>query len=247
MVEEQVKTALVPDNYKAAREWVTPEPGAGLIRDTPALIAVTELYAYPGRGGLLVYELDKEGNRIPDKDQDKDTGQTPRRRRKKRAPPAAWAAMMGGAPKKKARKEPGRHRSRGKRGAEAPGQESSEQAGRRRQAEEATPRTKKKPRPSIPEKEMTKGFRWVAITGVLDHAKLVANYREALKNPAVAHPNYRRLDVQRQTLQPDGSWTKWENVSQDENLKVLDNLPEFDEELTPENVRPETWLIPCPF
>ena len=82
---------------------------------------------------------------------------------------------------------------------------------------------------------MTKGYRWVAITGVLDHAKLVANYREALKNPAVAHPNYKRLDLQRQTLQADGTWTKWENVSSDENLKVLDNLPEEDEELTPEN------------
>ena len=32
VVDEQVKTALVSDNYKAAREWVTPEPGAGLIR-----------------------------------------------------------------------------------------------------------------------------------------------------------------------------------------------------------------------
>lgn len=51
VVEEQVKTALAPGDYKAAREWVTPEPGAGLIRDEPKLIAVTELYAYPGRGG----------------------------------------------------------------------------------------------------------------------------------------------------------------------------------------------------
>ena len=71
VVDEQVKTALVPDDFKAAREWVTPEPGAGLIRDTPTLIAVTELYAYPGRGGLLVYELDKDGNRIPETDKDK--------------------------------------------------------------------------------------------------------------------------------------------------------------------------------
>ena len=66
VVDEQVKTALVADNYKAAREWVTPEPGAGLIRDTPTLIAVTELYAYPGRGGILVFDLDENGNRIPD-------------------------------------------------------------------------------------------------------------------------------------------------------------------------------------
>ena len=47
------------------RSWVTPEPGAGLIRDMPELIAPTELYAYPGRGGLLVYALDEEGNKIP--------------------------------------------------------------------------------------------------------------------------------------------------------------------------------------
>ena len=39
---------LVADNYKPEREWVTPEPGAGLIRDTPVLIAPTDLYAYPG-------------------------------------------------------------------------------------------------------------------------------------------------------------------------------------------------------
>ena len=65
-VEEPAKTVLVADNYKPDREWVTPEPGAGLIRDTPVLIAPTELYAYPGRGGALVYELDEHGNRIPD-------------------------------------------------------------------------------------------------------------------------------------------------------------------------------------
>ena len=48
----------MPSDYKAAREWVSPEPGAGLIRDTPVLIAPSELYAYPGRGGFLVFELD---------------------------------------------------------------------------------------------------------------------------------------------------------------------------------------------
>ena len=47
-------------------------------------------------------------------------------------------------------------------------------------------------------KEITKGYRWVVVTGVLDHAKLIANYREALKSSAAAHPNYRRLDLQRQ-------------------------------------------------
>ena len=62
VVDDQVKTALVPAEYKAAREWVSPEPGAGLIRDTPILIAPSDLYAYPGRGGFLVFDLDSNGN-----------------------------------------------------------------------------------------------------------------------------------------------------------------------------------------
>ncbi len=78
-----MKTALDASDYKAVREWVSPEPGAGLIRDTPVLIAPSDLYAYPGRGGFLVYDLDEAGNRKPDdgKDAPKDEGS--RRRRKK--------------------------------------------------------------------------------------------------------------------------------------------------------------------
>jgi hypothetical protein len=246
VVEEQVKTALVPDNYKAAREWVTPEPGAGLIRDTPTLIAVTELYAYPGRGGLLVYELDKDGNRIPDKDQDKDKTAAPKRRRKKRPPAGGMPGMGSSAPKKKkARKSQAdiAREAEDERNLKVKNLERKLAGG---DANPADAKDEKEAEPEFPEKEITKGYRWVAITGVLDHAKLVANYREALKNPAIAHPNYRRLDLQRQTLQTDGSWSKWENVSQDENLKVLDNLPELDEELAPKSVLPDNLVDPLP-
>ena len=52
VVEEQVKTALVPDNYKTAREWVTPEPGAGLIRDTPDPDRGHRALCLPRTGGL---------------------------------------------------------------------------------------------------------------------------------------------------------------------------------------------------
>ena len=249
VVDEQVKLALVSDNYKAAREWVTPEPGAGLIRDTPVLITVTELYAYPGRGGILLFALDENGERIPDPDAGKDVSPEQRRRRRRRAPPGGMAGrggMGGGAPKK-----------RGKSQAEIQRLEKEEQARKERQlrgklvgvdtSEDSKAKDEKDAAPEVPEKEVTKGYRWVVITGVLDHAKLVANYKVALKNPAVAHPNYRRLDLQRQTLQPDGTWTKWEIVASDENLKVLDNLPEVDEELTLDNVRPKSLVDPLPF
>ena len=208
VVDEQVKTALVPENYKAAREWVSLEPGAGVIRDTPVLITASELYAYPGRGGFLVFDLDEEGNRIADdgKSAPKDEGTRQRRKKRRRSGgmmgggSMMGGGMMGGAAKKKKGREPGRDLAR---------------AGRRRLAQAENPRqgarwcgkryrgaTAKDSAAEKEEhfKELSKGHRWVAITGVLDHAKLVANYREALKNTAVAHPNYRRLDLQRKTL-----------------------------------------------
>jgi len=67
-VEEQEKNHLVAANYRAHQLWVSPEPGAGLIRDQPELIAPTELAAYPGRGGVVMYATDENGARIPDPD-----------------------------------------------------------------------------------------------------------------------------------------------------------------------------------
>ena len=51
-----------------------------------------------------------------------------------------------------------------------------------------------------PGKEITKGYRWVAAHGCTRPRQMLANYRVALKNPAVAHPYYKRVDVQRKTL-----------------------------------------------
>ena len=82
---------------------------------------------------------------------------------------------------------------------------------------------------------------------MLDHDKLVAHYRVALKNPAVANPHYARLELERQSRQRDGSWSKWAKVDSEENLKILDNLPEEDEELTPDSVRPDNLNDPLPF
>ena len=95
---------LVADNYTPEREWVSPEPGAGLIRDTPVLIAPTDLYAYPGRGGALVYALDDQGKRIPDTEKKEVPKEEPRRRRRRRAPGGMGGMMggMAGRPKNKA-------------------------------------------------------------------------------------------------------------------------------------------------
>jgi hypothetical protein len=257
-VQDASKSLLVADNYKPDREYVTPEPGAGLIRDTPDLIAPNELYAYPGRGGALVFELDENGNRIPDTEKKDQPKEEPKRRRRRRAAGGmggGYGGMMGamsGVRKKRANrqsqadiaKEQQQEYEQKKRAtaAKLAGRDEAPEA-KDEQAKTETPETTKQEQ----YKETTKGLRWVAITGVLDHGKLVANYRKALKNPAVAYPHYARLDLQRQVQQKDGSWSDWEKVDAEENLKVLDNLPEEDDELTLDNVRPDNLNDPLPF
>ncbi len=256
--QDAAKTVLVADNYKPDREWVTPEPGAGLIRDKPVLIAPTELYAYPGRGGALVYDLDENGNRKPDTEKKEATKDEPRRGRGRRARGGSgiMGSMMGAmgrgrASRKASRKSQADLEKEQKEEAE---QKKREMAAKLAGSDEA-PDTKddqakekgQGPGNQQQFKEITKGLRWVAITGVIDHAKLVANYREALKNPAVANPHYARLELERQSRQKDGSWSEWEKVDSEENLKILDNLPEEDEELTPDAVRPDNLNDPLPF
>ena len=252
-VEEQIKVSLVPDNYKPAREWVTPEPGAGLIRDTPKLVAVDEVYAYPGRGGLLVYALDENGERIPLKEGEETEKQKTQRLGNTRRPKASggmgggMGGAMGGQRKKKSRPQ-----------AEILREQEEERKLEAKKKElllagggvEDTKETKSESEAAEPKgsyKEVTKGYRWVAITGTLDHAQMLANYRTALKNPAVAHPHYARLDLQRKTLQSDGTWSDWQKVNAKKNLAILDNVPELDDELAPESVLPENLVDRLPF
>ena len=252
-VEEQIKVTLAPDNYKAARPWVTPEPGAGLIRDQPKLIAPSELYAYPGRGGMLVFALNKEGERIPIKEGEEDEEQKQRlgrlKKRKSGGMGGGMGGMMGGGGQRKKKK--GKPKAELEREAkeaadlEAKRKERVLAGGTVADTKKAEPETEDKDEGG-PFKEVTKGFRWVAITGVLDHGQMLAYYRDALKNPAIAHPYYARLDLERKALQPDGTWTEWKLVDAEKNFEILDNIPETDEEFGPRRSCPRTWSIRSP-
>lgn len=243
--EESANVRLVASDFRPHRDWVTPEPGAGLIRDTPDLVAPTRVFAYPGRGGALVYELDAEGNRIPDTDpDDPDSPASARRRSRMALGMDPGMEGMGGqtlTPEQERQRRADEERRQRERRALFAGKDA--------------PKSKTEPRTGMgmmrgqaaPWKETTRGLRWVVLTGTLDHGQILENYREALKNPAVAQPNYARLDVERQRKQPDGSWSEWGPVAMEENLAILDNLPEEDEELTPDNVRPVNLNDPLPF
>jgi len=246
MVENQQANALKPADYRVKLDWVTPEPGAGLIRDQPELIAPTELAAFPGRGGILMYALDDKGERIVD------TAPAPTKpkasRRKKSAAGSsssmmAGMSMPGAAPppdnSEEAKKKAAIEAEKKKRmftGKVDPAKDKEEA-----KAEEAPAE------PQGPWKEDTKGKRWVVITGVIDNEQLKKNYLLALKTQAIAYPNYKRVDVERQTRQPEGTWSEWEAIDRNKSYEVLDNLPEIDAELVPDPRRPEALNDPLPF
>lgn len=256
MVNAQINDKLVAANYSYDNPWVTPEPGAGLIRDQPKLIAPTELVAHFGRGGALLFELDAEGKRIPD------TGKDAVVARKERSPRARRSSSGSGSSSSGMSSMGSMMMSGG--GGGAPLSKKDEEAQKKAQAEEdarikrqlagkvdPTKDTEKteaeaSAEPKLPDKEAVKGLRWVTLTGVLDNETLLKNYEEALKI-VPAYPNFREVEVERQAKADDGQWTEWAVIDPARNNLVLDNIPEIDEELTAETARLETLVAPLPF
>ncbi len=252
-VDEAMKDTLTAANYKADRAWVTLEPGAGLIRENVELIAVTDPEAYPGRGGALVYALDADGNKIPDDGKDKVVVVKRRKRRKNRAGMMGrggmGGGMMGGMMKKKKKRV-------GKSKAQIAAEEKLDREIEEKRlkgllAGKDVPKKEdakeEEEEDAMEFKEITKGLRWVAVTATLDYKQLRDNYLKALKNPSAAYPNFKRADLERQELQSDGTWSEWALVDGAKNEEILFNLPETDDELTPEDVRLSPLVDQLPF
>jgi len=239
MVDDKEKEPLVATAFAPVHPYEYPQPGAGLIRDMPKLIAPSELIAYPGRGGALVYELDENGQKIVDTEAQ-----------------AAGTTTGSVAPPPSPYGAPTRRRGGGlaeaKKAEEEAKKELEREAAKKRRlvAGKAAEKSKEEmaAEPAVAEgpfKETTKGLRWVAITGVLDYKTLRENYFNALKVPA--YPHIKQLDVERQTRQTDGSWTEWEATDSERNHSILDNLPEIEEEYATADTLLDALVDPLPF
>ncbi len=253
VVVNQQAHALNPAEFVVKNKWVTPEPGAGLIRDQPELIAPDNLYAYPNRGGYLLFATNEKGERIEDTGKDaakkKRSGITPPRQRRGSMGFGGMAgnmSRMGGGGNSAKEKEDAE-----KRRLEEEARLRKSLAGDVKEAGTALKKDDAKsaatPEPTVAYKEVVRGLRSVVITGTLDNKKLRDNYLNALKDPNLAYPNYKRLDVQRQTLGPDGQWTEFADVDADANLNVLDNVTEVDDELAAADTLLEALVDPLPF
>ena len=103
--------------------------------------------------------------------------------------------------------------------------------------------------PGGPYKETEVEMRWTVITGVLDHRKVQEWASEGVRVPlAPGDYIYRRVDLVRQVLEKDGTWSAWKPVDLMANLRILDNVPEVEEERTPDEVRgrPHYLVDPLP-
>jgi RNA polymerase sigma factor (sigma-70 family) len=96
-------------------------------------------------------------------------------------------------------------------------------------------------------KEATREVRWVVVTGVVDHRAIQARYSGRSQfPPARADAIYRRVELERQSQEATGAWSDWQRVAHEPTLRILDNLPEEDIEVTPEEVRLPTLVDPLP-
>jgi len=242
------------NELKLKHKWITMEPGAGLIRDQPVLIAITDPMAVAGRGGSKLFEVDDKGNRIPDDGSDKeDTDKSSSGRGAKGGRGGGMGMGLGGGQTKQSAREKQEEDVRLKREQDArskalagkvdPAQEAAKKKARdeakKKDAEAAGVQVAETPEAEGgPFKEKLQSLRWAAFTGLVDHQALRNNYAKALKlDPKSANPDYKRVDLERQTLQSDGTWSDWQPVDHTKNNAILDNLTEAEEELVPqENV-----------
>lgn len=228
------------------KPWVTAPPDAGVQRNSISIAAPYDLVATASRGGVLMYALDEEGNIIYEEEDSKladanAAPAAPKKKKRRGAQPNSgmsmpdMMAMNGPAAKEEDPKEVARRLAKKRAGVvgDAPAEDAKD---------DATADTRKP-------KEVVRGLRWVAITGLFDHRKLRESYAKALNlDFANAQPNYQRLDLQRQELGDDGvTWSDWAEVDRDENLEVLNNIPEKEEEMTIEEVRLAALVDELPF
>jgi RNA polymerase sigma factor (sigma-70 family) len=101
--------------------------------------------------------------------------------------------------------------------------------------------------PDRPAQEVVRDLRWAVVTGIIDHRRIQELFSDGSRSdPGRAEDLYRRVDLERQVLQRDGTWSRWEPVDVDAKLEILDNLPEVEEERVPEALRVSKLVDPLP-
>src|SRR5262249_18355481 len=67
--------------------------------------------------------------------------------------------------------------------------------------------------PEGPAQEVVCELRWAVVTGIVDHRQVQAWFiDQGRTEPPGVHFLYRRVDMERQALRKDGTWSAWEPI-----------------------------------
>ena len=238
--------------YKLDKPFVIPEPGAGLIRDMPELLAPSKLYVHSGRGAVRVFALNDDGKFILKDDEDPKKGSKKAAKPKARGSALGLGGMGGGAAAKKPPKS----------GALAAAEKAKEDEAddkRKKAAIAGIEDVAKNEEPKPAEEEASlanvdkyetklRGYRFVTAVGTFDHKRQKELYAKALKiDAASAAPRYLRLQIERQEQKGDNSWSDWKDINREPNEELLSMQTELAIELVPDEARINTLVDPLPF
>jgi hypothetical protein len=96
-------------------------------------------------------------------------------------------------------------------------------------------------------KQDLRHLRWAVVVGTLDFRAIrEARLGKDGRNSELECKLCKRIDLQRQTRNPDGSWTDWNDIDVDANYKVFDSITEVARERTKINVYLEAFVDPLP-
>ncbi len=248
-VDARLAGGVDASKYSLTESFVSPEPGAGLIRDMPEFLAPEDLYVHSSRGAVRVFKLDEDGNPIL-----KPTKEEPKPRRKKNAARGGLLGGMGamggsGSPKRKKKtgalealqKKKDEENEQHRKNAMIAGGDDKAKA--EETAEEGPVST------NVEDYELeNKGYRLVTLVGKFDHKKQRELYSKALKEDlASSNPNYLRLEVERQELQGDGQWGDWKPINREAFDEFMEIKTKLEDEVVPVESRIETLIDPVPF
>ena len=98
-----------------------------------------------------------------------------------------------------------------------------------------------------PPKEVIADLLWVVVTAVVDHHAIERSLADARKiGRLAAELLYRHIDLERQVRSQSGQCSHWQTVDAGPTMRILENVPEVDEEKTPEELRIGSLVDPLP-
>ena len=103
------------------------------------------------------------------------------------------------------------------------------------------------PAPERPDKEVIVDMSWAVVTGVVDQRVIEQRLANGDRVGQLwAEQVYRRVDLERQERSATDRWSDWRAVDPEPTIQIFDNLPEYDQEMTPPELRLTNLVDPLP-